>query len=179
MSQCSKHVEWCLNKAKKELEVCEKLNKRPKHRGLVQSTPNILQAQNHLKKAEENLEFATSIDATKYGYKIIESLFYCMYQCFLSIASKFGYESGNQTCTINLIEYLKEQNRIDLDPKFIDMMKYKDEQSEQEYLSIIDMREDYTYSSKISVEKEKTDELIRTCQELMEKTKEIIYSKEG
>ena len=179
MSQCSKHVEWCLNKAKKELEVCEKLNKRPKHRGLVQSTPNILQAQNHLKKAEENLEFANSIDATKYGYKIIESLFYCMYQCFLSIASKFGYESGNQTCTINLIEYLKEQNRIDLDPKFIDMMKYKDGQNEQGDLSLIDMREDYTYSSKISVEKEKTDELIRTCQELMEKTKEIIYSKEG
>src|SRR3989344_7983652 len=101
-----------------------------------------------------------------------------MYQCFLSIASKFGYESGNQTCTINLIEYLKEQNKIDLDSKFIEMMKYKDEQNEQEYLSIIDMREDYTYSSKISVEKEKTDELIKTCQEIMEKTKEIVYSKE-
>ena len=177
MSQASKHVEWCLSKAKKELEECEKLKKRPKHRGLVKLNPNIQQAQDHLKKAEENLEFAASLNANKYGYKIIESLFYCIYQCFLSIAINFGYESGNQTCTINLIEYLKEENKIEIDQKFIEMMKYKDDQSDEEYPSIIDMREDYTYSSKISVEKEKIEELTLACQELMEKTKEIIYSK--
>jgi|SRR3989338_323293 len=178
MSQASKQIDWCLSKAKNELEECVRLKKRPKHRGLIKLEPNTQQAQNHLKKAEENLEFATSIDMSRYGYKIVESLFYCMYQCFLSIATRFGYESANQTCTISLIEYLKEQNQIDLNQKFIEMMKYQDEQKEQEYPSIIDMREDYTYSSKISVEKEKINELITACQELMEKTKEIVYSKE-
>ena len=41
MSQASKHVEWCLNKAKKEIEECKKLGKRQKHRGLLKTNPNI------------------------------------------------------------------------------------------------------------------------------------------
>ncbi len=176
MSQASKHVIWCLNKAKKELDECKKLNKRPKHRGLVEVKPDTEEAENHLKKAEENLRFATSWDAKEYGYKILEASFYCMYQCFLAIAAKFGYESRNQTCTIALIEYLKEQNKLDLDEKFIEMMKYKEEQKDENYPSLIDMREDYTYSAKISVKKEQIDELILICQELVEKTKQIIFS---
>ncbi len=175
MSQASKQVEWCLGKAKRELDECKRLDKRPKHRGLVKSEPNMREAENHLKKAEENLKFATSLDADKYGYKIVGGVFYCIYQCFLAIATKFGYESGNQTCTISLIEYLKEENKIDLDEKFIEMMKYKDDQKGERYLSIIDMREDYTYSAKISVEKEIIMSLIISCQELMEKTNRIVY----
>ena len=175
MSRASKQVDWCLKKAKKEIEECKKLNKRPKHRGLLEVTQNEEEAQNHLKKAEENLRFGLSLESDIYGYKIIESTFYCIYQCFLSIAEKFGYESGNQTCTISLIEYLKEQNKISLDVKFIEMMKYKDEQKDKNYPSIIDMREDYTYSAKTSVQKEIIMELVKDCQEIIEKTKEIIY----
>ena len=177
MSQASKHIAWCLNKAKKELDKCKELNKRPKHRGLLEVKPNTEEAKNHLKKAEENLRFTASLDTKEYGYKIVEASFYCIYQCFLSIATKFGYESGNQTCTIALIDYLKEQNKIDLDEKFLEMMKYKDEQKDEKYPSLIDMREDYTYSAKISVEKEQISELILVCQELIEKTKQIIFIK--
>lgn len=36
MSQASKYVQWCLHKAKKEIEECKKLGKRAKHRGLLQ-----------------------------------------------------------------------------------------------------------------------------------------------
>ncbi|MEK6895869.1 MAG: hypothetical protein AABX12_00210 [Nanoarchaeota archaeon] len=206
MSQSYRRIEWCLNKAKKELEECRRLNKRPKHKGLIKSEPNNEEAQNHLwrirlimllfirilqtenlgqratklpkfsvKKAEENLRFATSLESKNYGYKIIESIFYCMYQCFLSIAAKFGYESANQTCTISLIEYLREENKIELDKKFIEMMKYKEDQDEKTSLSIIDMREDYTYSAKISVEKDKIDSLILISQELIEMTNRRIY----
>ncbi len=35
MSQASKYVEWCLSKARKEIEECRKLGKREKHRGLL------------------------------------------------------------------------------------------------------------------------------------------------
>lgn len=175
MSQAFKQVEWCINKAKKELEECKRLQKRAKHRGLVEVKSDKEKAQNHLKKAEENLLFATSLEADKYGYKIVEALFYCAYQCFLAIAAKFGYESGNQTCTIALIEYLKEEGKIELDEKFIEMMKYQDEQKNKKYGSIIEMREDYTYSSKISVEKNKIEDLVLICQELLEKTKQIVY----
>ena len=35
MSQASKHVDWCITKAEREIEECKKLGKRLKHRGLV------------------------------------------------------------------------------------------------------------------------------------------------
>ena len=35
MSQASKYVEWCLNKATKEIEECKKLGKSIKHRALL------------------------------------------------------------------------------------------------------------------------------------------------
>ena len=98
-----------------------------------------------------------------------------MYQCFLSIATKFGYESGNQTCTVALIEYLKEEGKIDLDQKFIDIMKYKDDQQDKTNPSIIDLREEYTYSAKISVDREMIILLTALCQELLQKTKDIAY----
>ena len=50
MSQASKQIDWCLSKAKNELEECVRLKKRPKHRGLIKLEPNTQQAQNHLKK---------------------------------------------------------------------------------------------------------------------------------
>ena len=175
MSQTSKQVEWCLRKAEKEIEECKKLGKRAKHRGLLKVETNLEEAKNHIKKAEENLNVVTSFDKNNFGFIVISSLFYSMYHCFLAIAAKFGYESGNQTCTIALIEHLIEEKKINLDSKFVDIMKYKDEQTNQQYPSIIDMREDYTYSAKVSVEKEKIEELITLCQELLEKTKEIVY----
>ena len=177
MSQASKQVNWCLKKAEKEIEECKRLGKRPKHRGLLKTSSNKEESKSHLKKAEENLEFAVFLKPEEYGYKVIESLFYSMYHCFLAIASKFGYESGNQTCTIFLIEYLKEEGKINIEDKFIDIMKYKDEQKNPDNFSIIDMREDYTYSAKISVEKEKIDKLEDLTKELIHQTKEIIYSK--
>ena len=54
MSQASKHVEWCINKAKKEIEECKKLGKRLKQRGLLKSDPDIDKAKKHLAKAEHN-----------------------------------------------------------------------------------------------------------------------------
>ena len=177
MSQAFKHVEWCLRKGEKEIAECEKQGKRPKHRGLLKVKANKENAQEHLKKANENLDFAVSLNPKQYGYKIVESLFYSMYHCFLAITAKFGYESGNQTCTIALVEYLKEEGKIEIDQKFIGIMKTKEEQSNDDDISMIDMREDYTYSSKISVEKERTQKLIDLCKGLIHQAKEIVYSK--
>ena len=175
MSQASKKVEWCLRKAEKELGECEKLGKRPKHRGLIKINPSKKMIESHLNKAEENLNFALSLNSERYGYKVIESLFYSIYHCFLAIISKFGYESGNQTCTIDLIEYLKEINKIDLNQNYIDMMKYKDEQGDKNSISFIEMREDYTYGSKVSIEKERIEKLVEIVKELIHDTKEIVY----
>jgi len=123
MSKASKQVDWCIRKAEKEIEECKKLGKRAKHRGLLKVEVNIEEAKNHIEKAEENLRVVTSFDKNNFGFIVISSLFYSMYHCFLAIAAKFGYESGNQTCTISLIEYLIEEKKISLDLKFVDIKK--------------------------------------------------------
>ena len=173
MSQTSKQVDWCLKKAKKEIEECRKLNIRLRHRGLLKIDPIIEEARKHIEKAEYNLKSALDFVKTGHSGWSISAFFYSMYHCFLSIAYKFGYESGNQNCTISLIEYLKEKGKIDIDNKFIQMFKYENNK-DNDTDSIIEMREDYTYGTKKDASKEKTDELTILCKELIEKTKKIV-----
>ncbi len=100
MSHAFNQMEWCLNKAKKEIEECKKAGKRPKHRGLLKVKPNIEEAKKHLAKAEHNMEGITVFKEDGFSDWSMSAGFYCIYHCFLAIAAKFGYESGNQTCTI-------------------------------------------------------------------------------
>ena|SRR3989344_4132171 len=126
MSQASKYIEWCLNKAKKEIEECKKQGKRVKHRGLLKGSPNIEEAKKHLSKAEHNLLGMTRFKEIGFSDWSMSAGFYCIYHCFLAVASKFGYESSNQTCTISLMKYLKEEKLIDIDEKFIDLLEYEE-----------------------------------------------------
>ena len=175
MSQSSKHVEWCLNKANKEIEECKKLGKRPKHRGLLKKSPNIEEAKKHLIKAEHNLIGITKFREIGFSDWSMSAGFYCIYHCFLAIVSKFGYESGNQACTISLIKYLKEINQIDIEQKFIELLEYEEIDSIKDN-SIIDLREDYTYGVKTSVnDEEKINDLKKNCKDLVDITKQIIY----
>lgn len=71
--------------------------------------------------------------------------------------------------------YLKEEKKIKLDQKFIDLLKYE-EMEEREEKKIIDLREDYTYGIQISVEDEtKINELIKVCKELIDVAKGIVF----
>lgn len=176
MSQASRRVEWCLNKANKEIEECKKLGKRAKHRGLLKIKPDINEAKQHIKKAEHNFKAVSCFREIGFSDWSISAGFYCMYQCFLAIAVKFGYKSKNQTCTTALVEYLKEEGKIDINNKFIDMLKHEEMEKVQES-KIIDMREDYAYSVKISVEDEtKINDLIKDCKEIIDVTKNIVFS---
>jgi len=175
MSQASKHVEWCLNKAKKEIEECERLCKRPKHRGLLKATPDLDEAKKHLAKAEHNLSGITKFREIGFSDWSMSAGFYCVYHCFLAIGAKFGYESANQTCTISLIRFLKENKKIELDEKYIKLLEYEEVDDVKEN-SIIGLREDYTYGVQISVKDEaRLNNLKKTCKDLIEITKQIIY----
>lgn len=123
MSQASKHVKWCLNKAEKEIEECKKLGKRLKHKGLLKIDPDIDKAKKHIEKAEHNLKAISRFKEIDFSDWSIAAGFYSIYHCFLAIAVKFGYESQNQTCTIALTEWLKEEGKIDIDAKFIDTLR--------------------------------------------------------
>lgn len=177
MSQASKQVDWCIRKAKKEIEECKKANLRERHRGLLRVNTNLEEAKKHIEKAEYNLNSALDFAKTGHSDWSISAFFYSLYHCFLSIGYKFGYESGNQICTISLMEYLKEEGKINIDLKFIEMFKYEATQKSEES-SIIGMREDYTYGTKKDASKEKIEELKELCIELIEETKTIYNLKE-
>lgn len=49
MSHARNKVQWCLDKAKKELK------EGNKHRGLIQTEPSIKMAKEHIAKAEHNI----------------------------------------------------------------------------------------------------------------------------
>ena len=174
MSQASKHVEWCLKKAEKEIEQCKKEGKRPKHRGLLKIDPDQEEAKEHIKKAEHNLDAALNFVKTGFSDWSASAFFYSMYHCFLAIVAKFGYESANQTCTIALMEYLKEEGKIDINREFIEMFKYKEEEKEKED-SVIEIREDYTYSAKISMNAEKINDLTQKCKNLIDSIRKIVF----
>jgi len=176
MSQASKHVEWCLNKARKEIDECKKLGKRIKHRGLLKSDPDTNEAKKHLAKAEHNLRGITKFKHIGFSDWSMSAGFYCIYHCFLAIAAKFGYESANQTCTISLMRFLNETNQIKLNERFIELLEYEEMEDIEEGKSIIDLREDYTYGVQVSVKDEtKINDLKKTCKELVDITKGIIF----
>ena len=75
------------------------------------------------------------------------------------------------------MEYLKEKGKVSIDTKFIDLLKYAELDEVQES-KVIEMREQYTYGTEISVEDEtKIKELIQTCKDVIDATKEIIFNK--
>jgi len=175
MSQAAKHITWCLGKAAKEIEECKKWGKRPKHRGLVEGKPDLKEAQKHLDKARHNLEATLLLQKGKFADISAGTLFYSMYHCFLAIASRFGYESRNQTCTVALVELLVEEGKIDLDKGFIEMLRYSEQEGES---SVIDMREEYMYGAALSVKDEKKmDEMVNSCKDLIFKTNRIVFGK--
>ncbi len=175
MSQASNHVKWCLAKAEKEIEASKRLGKSPKHKGILKIEPDIGEAEGHIAKAEHNLKAVTRFKEIGFSDWSIAAGFYSIYHCFLAIASKFGYESKNQVCTVALIEWLKEENKVDIDSRFIDMLKQADIEEIQES-KVIEMREEYTYGTKVSFEDDiKINKIKADCREIIDKTKSIVY----
>jgi uncharacterized protein (UPF0332 family) len=168
MSQAQNNVRWCLNKAAKEIDECNKSGKRPVHRGLVLGKPDIEAARRHLEKATHYLQATQHLIKGEFADIGASTLFYSMYHCFLAIAMKFGYESRNQTCTISLIAHLIEEKRINLDKRYINLMNVEDG-------TAIMLREEYTYGISIDI-KEGLGDLLDSCKELIDQTKEILYA---
>ena len=168
MSHAENKVEWCLKKAEKELELGKK------HRGLLKKEIDKEEAIKHIRKAEHNLSAAEYFNKGGFSDWSMSAVFYCIYQCFLAIASKFGYESRNQECTISLIKWLKEKGEIDIDDGFIDALENQNEEERHE-TSIIEKREFYTYGTTIEAGKEEIQKNIKLCKDCLDQTRDIIF----
>ena len=168
MSKASKHVQWCLNKAKEEIE------KGELHRGLVKIKPDNELALQYIAKAEHNLEaFLHNKEGGFYDWTISIG-FYVMYHCCLAIITKYGYESRNQECTLALIESLIEEKKLGEDfSKYLEAIKSADKEKKEEE-QIQKMREKYQYTPVIEIDAQKVDELLGICQDMIKDTKGII-----
>ena len=169
MSHAENKVNWCLRKAEKELK------EGKKHRGLIKSESSLLKANEHITKAEHYLKAVDYLNKGGFSDLSMSDIFYCIYHCFLAVVVKFGYESRNQECTIALIRHFKEQNKINIDEKFIEMLESYDEKERFES-NIIEKREFYTYGTTTSVDdKNEIERSISLCKDCLAQTKEIVF----
>ncbi len=165
-SQAKRHMKWCLRKAEKELA------KEGKHRGLVPVDPDRDLASQHIEKAEHNLQ--VFLDNRKLGHYdwTITIGFYAMYHCCLAVTALFGYESRNQKCTLALIESLIEDKTID--KGYLRYVEALESDADVQEEQILPLRERYQYSPVIEIDKQKVEELLGLCQDMIKETKGIV-----
>ena len=164
MSHAKNKVNWCLNKAKKEGE---------KHRGLVQINPNIEKARDHIAKAEHNLKATLYLQKGGYTDWCSSTLFYTMYHCFLALLAKFGYESRNQECTFALMANFIEEGKITLAQEYLEKVSILNVRETQESPeTAVSIREEYQYSTKVSLKSDEYQELLQLAKRILDKAKE-------
>lgn len=168
MSHAKNKVKWCLNKAEKELKEGDV------HRGLVKIRSDKKQALEHIKKAEHDFKAAVNFEKTGFSDWSASAFFYSIYQCFLAIAAKFGYESGNQECTFALIYSLAEDKKIDISKELLDKVSSLNVQTSKNETTSLGIRERYQYGTELSLDDKSYSELLGLAQKILSETKEII-----
>jgi uncharacterized protein (UPF0332 family) len=169
MNHAKNKVKWCLRKAKKELKTSKK------HRGLVITDKDIDKAREHIKKAEHNIEVTLYLQKGRYSDWCSSTLFYAIYHCFLSILAKHGYESRNQECTFALIQTLIEDGTVNITREEMGRINLFDIEEKYQYAeTAVNIREDYQYSTKLSLKDELFKDILDLAKTILDKTKTII-----
>ena len=167
MSLAKSKVDWCLNKAEKELKGTGK------HRGLVTVKPDLGKARDFVSKAEHYLRATEYLKRGDFSDISASTVFYSMYHCLLAIAEKFGYESRNQDCTFHLINSLIEEGKIGLEEELLSKIASLDVKTHDGKTST-EIREQYQYGTELSMKDNTYKELLQLAKEIIIKTKEIL-----
>ena len=168
MTYLKNKVEWCLKKAEKELK------KEGKHRGLVKIHPDVAKARKHIEKAEHNLKLMINLRNSKFSDWCGPAAFYTMYHSLLAILAKFGYESKNQECTFALIYSIVENGSIVFDLALLENVANIDPKKQIENETVIGIREQYQYGTKLSMEDKTYEELLDVIKRILGESKRIM-----
>ncbi|MCX6707870.1 MAG: HEPN domain-containing protein [Candidatus Woesearchaeota archaeon] len=168
MSHAKNKVEWCFKKAEKEM------GESGRHRGLLKIKQDKDRAKSHVIKAEHNLKLMIHLKKDDFSDWCGPAAFYSVYHSLLAILSKFGYESRNQECTFAVIYSLIEDKKIDLDKSMIEKVAALDVKESGSAATITNIREQYQYGTKLSLEDKIYEELLGIVKKILGKTKEII-----
>ena len=152
---------WCLRQGEKG----------EKHKGMRKLGIDLKKSEEQLKKAESDLQ---TMDYLFKGDKtdwVASTAFYAMYHSLLALLYKLGYESRNQACTINSIEYFIKQEIIGLEQEYIDIIRSAQEQENRDAKTL---REEFQYGTKTSMEDDICKELMTNAKKFVDRIKEVL-----
>ncbi|MBS3143883.1 HEPN domain-containing protein [Candidatus Woesearchaeota archaeon] len=125
----------------------------------------------HINKAKHYLK------ATDYNIKggfsdvAVSNAFYAMYHSLLALLLRLGYESKNQECAINAIQHFIEQGKINLDIKYIDIIRRTNGNKPKDAKTL---REEFQYGIETSVDKKVLDIIKNNAIEFVEAIEGIL-----
>jgi uncharacterized protein (UPF0332 family) len=161
-----------------KLEKCFEEGKtgKERHQGLRKIKIEKERINNHLIKAEHNLNSMIYFRKGGFSDWSASAAFYTLYHCLLALISKNGYESRNQKCTFALIEDLIKKGKIkniikeDLEEIFDKSVDEDLEHSDK----ILDIRERMQYSTSTEMEDKEFNRLFERTKELFDKLKKEV-----
>ena len=121
---------------------------------------------NKIIKAKHNL------NAMDYNIKggfsdwAISQSYYSMYHALLAILFRMGYESKNQECTINAVECLIEEGKINLNKEDIAFIRTTEQRMTKDAKAL---REEFQYGTETTVNKNILDHVVKNSKEIVEK----------
>jgi len=146
-----------------------------RHKGLKKIGLNEDLIDEHLKKAEHNLNAVAEFKNRGYSDWSASAAFYALYHCLLALLIKFGYQSRNQTCTLAFIEDLINKGKISLKLEELKEIFDKDVTEDLAHSEkILDIRENMQYSFKTPMEEEEFNKLLERTKLLFDKIKREI-----
>jgi len=150
MQRYESKLNWCLENEKRMKKI----------------KPNEILANEHIKKARHNLRAANFSFEGGFDDWAVSQSYYAIYHSLLAILFSKGYESKNHECTINAIEYLIENGKINLDFEDIAFIRTTEQMTNKDAKSL---REEFQYGTKTKVNAELIKNLISKSKEIIEK----------
>ena len=112
---------------------------------------NQINIEGHVSKAKHYLKAMDYNIKGEFSDVAVSNAFYAMYHSLLALLLKLGYEARNQECAINAIQYFIEIKKIDINIKYIDIIRRTSENKPKDAKTL---REEFQYGIETSVNKD-------------------------
>ena len=112
---------------------------------------NQINIEGHISKAKHYLRAMDYNIKGGFSDVAVSNAFYAMYHSLLALLLKLGYEARNQECAINAIQYFIEIKKIDINIKYIDIIRRTSENKPKDAKTL---REEFQYGIETSVNKD-------------------------
>lgn len=159
-----KKFEWCLKKGEAGR----------KHRGLREIGPDLEKSEKHVEKALHNLKAMEHNLAGGFTDWAASAAFYAMYHILLAILFRLGYDSRNQECTFNTIEYFIGKGKLNITQDDINKIRDIRALEKEEPHDAKTAREDMQYGTEIDLEERRLEKLKSDAKEIVNKFRAIL-----